>query len=128
RRRVGMVFQQFNLFPHMTVLQNVMSGPQIVLGMPRAEAAAVAEAMLRKVGLWEFHPVKPATLSGGQQQRVAIARALAMGPEIMPFHEAAAGPGPQVDAGGAARLRGPARRRHQALDPVTPRKDLPPDR
>ena len=88
RRRVGMVFQRFNLFPHMSVLANVMSGPRYVLGRPYAEAHAVAERMLRKVGLWEKHPCDPLTLSGGQQQRVAIARALAMNPEIMLFDEA----------------------------------------
>ncbi len=87
RRRVGMVFQQFNLFPHMTVLDNVAIGPRKVLGMPREQARAVAETMLRKVGLWEKHPGGPTTLSGGQQQRAAIARALAMSPEVMLFDE-----------------------------------------
>jgi polar amino acid transport system ATP-binding protein len=119
RRRVGMVFQQFNLFPHMTVLQNVMSGPQIVLGLPRAEAAAVAEAMLRKVGLWDFHPVKPATLSGGQQQRVAIARALAMGPEIMLFDEATSALDPKLTQEVLRVIRDLAVRDHMTMILVT---------
>jgi octopine/nopaline transport system ATP-binding protein len=87
RRRVGMVFQQFNLFPHLNVLHNVMTGPLHVLGKTTAEAAHIAEQGLRKVGMWEFHPCDPLTLSGGQQQRVAIARALALDPEIMLFDE-----------------------------------------
>src|SRR5437660_376415 len=91
-----MVFQQFNLFPHLTVLENVMAGPHLVQGKPKAEAAAVAEAVLRKVGMWDFHPTKPATLSGGQQQRVAIARALAMDPEVLLFDEATSALDPQL--------------------------------
>jgi ABC-type polar amino acid transport system ATPase subunit len=88
RRRVGMVFQQFNLFPHMDVLHNVMAGPLRALGQTRAEAAEIAERMLRKVGLWEKAGADPLTLSGGQQQRVGIARSLAMNPEVMLFDEA----------------------------------------
>ncbi len=87
RRRVGMVFQQFNLFPHLNVLHNVMTGPLHVLGKSSAEAAHIAERVLHKVGMWDYHPCDPLTLSGGQQQRVAIARALAMDPEVMLFDE-----------------------------------------
>jgi ABC-type polar amino acid transport system ATPase subunit len=87
RRQIGMVFQQFNLFPHMTALQNVMEGPLTALRMPRPEAEAVGIELLRKVGLEHKAGVRPAQLSGGQQQRVAIARALAMKPRIMLFDE-----------------------------------------
>ncbi|HEY2783367.1 MAG TPA: amino acid ABC transporter ATP-binding protein [Fimbriiglobus sp.] len=87
RRRVGMVFQQFNLFPHMTALENVMSGPVYALGQSKASARAAAEKLLARVGLAEKAGAKPATLSGGQQQRVAIARALAVNPRAMLFDE-----------------------------------------
>ncbi len=88
RATTGMVFQQFNLFSHMTALQNVMEGPLTVLGMPRARAEAEARTLLEKVGLLERANVYPEQLSGGQKQRVAIARALAMRPSVMLFDEA----------------------------------------
>ncbi|NGM24010.1 amino acid ABC transporter ATP-binding protein [Roseomonas stagni] len=87
RTRIGMIFQQFNLFPHMTALQNVAEGPLSVLGVGRAEAEARARQHLAKVGLAEKAEAYPARLSGGQQQRVAIARALAMEPEMLLFDE-----------------------------------------
>jgi len=87
RQRMGMVFQNFELFPHMTALANVMVGPEKVLRLPSAEARARAELLLAKVGLREKADVHPAQLSGGQQQRVAIARALAMQPAVMLFDE-----------------------------------------
>ncbi len=96
RRRVGMVFQHFNLFPHMTALGNVMEGLTTVLRLPRAEAHARAEAMLAKVGLADRMAHHPSRLSGGQKQRVAIARALAMQPEIMLFDEATSALDPEL--------------------------------
>jgi polar amino acid transport system ATP-binding protein len=87
RRRVGMVFQQFNLFPHMTALENVMEGPRTVLRLPRSQCRQRALLLLARVGLEEKAAAYPASLSGGQQQRVAIARALAMEPQIMLFDE-----------------------------------------
>jgi polar amino acid transport system ATP-binding protein len=87
RRRMGMVFQNFELFPHKTVIANVMIGPLTVLRMARTQARSRAEALLDKVGLADKEASYPADLSGGQQQRVAIARALAMEPEVMLFDE-----------------------------------------
>jgi polar amino acid transport system ATP-binding protein len=87
RQRMGMVFQSFELFPHMTVRANVMVGPEKVLRLPVAEARERAELLLAKVGLTDKADVHPAQLSGGQQQRVAIARALAMQPAVMLFDE-----------------------------------------
>jgi polar amino acid transport system ATP-binding protein len=87
RRHIGMVFQQFNLFSHMTALENVMSGPVQVLCIARAKAAEDARDMLALVGLEEKATAYPDQLSGGQQQRVAIARALAMHPKVMLFDE-----------------------------------------
>jgi ABC-type polar amino acid transport system ATPase subunit len=87
RSQVAMVFQQFDLFPHLTVLENICLGPRRVLGVNRADAEARAQALLERVGLSRFAEARPRTLSGGQQQRVAIARALAMQPEIILFDE-----------------------------------------
>ncbi|MGF1501761.1 MAG: ABC transporter ATP-binding protein [Paracoccaceae bacterium] len=87
RARLGMVFQSFNLWAHMTVLQNVMEGPIQVLRQPKAAVRDRAMDYLAKVGIAEKHGAYPATLSGGQQQRVAIARALAMEPRVLLFDE-----------------------------------------
>lgn len=87
RREVGMVFQQFNLFPHMTVLENIIEAPIQVLKRKKQEAVDQALFLLQKVGLTDKKDVYPRKLSGGQQQRVAIARALAMNPKIMLFDE-----------------------------------------
>ncbi|HTN62972.1 MAG TPA: amino acid ABC transporter ATP-binding protein [Devosia sp.] len=87
RRNVGMVFQSFNLFPHLTALQNVMAGPFWVLSKSQSETEAEARRLLEQVGLAEKAASYPSQLSGGQQQRVAIARALAMQPQIMLFDE-----------------------------------------
>jgi octopine/nopaline transport system ATP-binding protein len=87
RTRLGMVFQSFNLWQHMTVLQNVIEAPVHVLGLSKAEAVERAERLLHKVGLYEKRDQYPAFLSGGQQQRAAIARALCMDPKVMLFDE-----------------------------------------
>jgi polar amino acid transport system ATP-binding protein len=87
RRDIGMVFQRFNLFPHMTALENIIEAPIQVLGVPRAEALEQARALLARVGLAGKAMHYPSMLSGGQQQRVAIARALAMKPQAMLFDE-----------------------------------------
>ncbi len=87
RQKAGMVFQQFNLFPHMTALQNIIEAPVIVKGWSKEKATAKGEELLRWVGLSEKRDEYPSRLSGGQQQRVAIARALAMEPKIMLFDE-----------------------------------------
>ncbi|MER6122636.1 amino acid ABC transporter ATP-binding protein [Streptomyces sp. NPDC001795] len=87
RRRIGMVFQQFNLFPHLTVTENLTLPQRRVLRRDKAQAARIAAENLQRVGLAEKADAYPSSLSGGQQQRVAIARALAMGPEVMLFDE-----------------------------------------
>ncbi len=87
RMRVGMVFQEFNLFPHMTVLQNCIEAPMRVRGKSRAEAVEIAEQFLNKVHLMDKRDEHPARLSGGQKQRAAIARALSMEPQVLMFDE-----------------------------------------
>ncbi|MBB3605560.1 polar amino acid transport system ATP-binding protein [Mycolicibacterium sp. BK556] len=96
RQHIGMVFQHFNLFPHMTVLQNVTLAPLTTKKMDKAAAEKKAMELLGQVGLAEKANVKPSTLSGGQKQRVAIARALAMGPSIMLFDEATSALDPEM--------------------------------
>jgi ABC-type histidine transport system ATPase subunit len=109
RRRTGMVFQQFNLWPHMTVRGNVMEGLCQVLGLRRAAAAQRAEHYLDQVGMRDFADRYPARLSGGQQQRVAIARALAMQPEVMLFDEATSALDPELTGEVLAVIRALAR-------------------
>jgi len=87
RVRTGMVFQEFNLFPHLSVIENVIEAPVTVKGMPRAQAVAIGEKFLTKVGLIHKRDEYPNRLSGGQKQRVAIARALTMEPKVMLFDE-----------------------------------------
>jgi polar amino acid transport system ATP-binding protein len=96
RTSMGMVFQQFNLFPHKTVLGNLILAPTTVLKMPRAQAEKTAREMLEQVGLSAKVDAMPGELSGGQQQRVAIARALTMGPKVMLFDEATSALDPEL--------------------------------
>lgn len=98
RRRVGMVFQQFNLFPHRTVLQNVTEAPIHVLKQPRDVAVAAARQLLQRVGMLDKQDARPGSLSGGQQQRVAIARTLAMEPEAILFDEPTSALDPRTTA------------------------------
>ncbi len=106
RRRIGMVFQQFNLFPHLTVTENVTIAQRRVLGRDKAEAERVAAANLERVGLSDKAGAYPAQLSGGQQQRAAIARALAMGPELMLFDEPTSALDPEIVGDVLAVMRG----------------------
>jgi polar amino acid transport system ATP-binding protein len=96
RTQLGMVFQSFNLWQHMTILQNVIEAPVHVLGKSKAEAIETAEALLRRVGLFEKRDAYPAFLSGGQQQRAAIARALAIQPLVMLFDEPSSALDPEL--------------------------------
>jgi polar amino acid transport system ATP-binding protein len=96
RAEIGMVFQRFNLFPHMTALRNVMEGPMLVKGVHKREAAEHARELLKRVGLEDKVDEYPARLSGGQQQRVAIARALAMQPKLMLFDEVTSALDPEL--------------------------------
>ncbi|TFV56433.1 amino acid ABC transporter ATP-binding protein [Mycobacterium sp. PS03-16] len=99
RQRIGMVFQQFNLFPHRSVLDNVTLAPRKLKRMPAEQARELALAQLDRVGLRHKAEVRPGTLSGGQQQRVAIARALAMAPQLMFFDEATSALDPELVKG-----------------------------
>ncbi|NUT74993.1 L-cystine ABC transporter ATP-binding protein YecC [Pseudomonas sp. C1C7] len=106
RQHVGFVFQNFNLFPHRTALENVIEGPIIVKKVPRNDAVALAKKLLAKVGLAGKEDAYPRRLSGGQQQRVAIARALAMEPEVILFDEPTSALDPELVGEVLATIRG----------------------
>ncbi|MGW2958222.1 ectoine/hydroxyectoine ABC transporter ATP-binding protein EhuA [Streptomyces sp. NPDC001220] len=109
RKQIGMVFQQFNLFPNMTVLRNLTEAPVTVLGLPKEEAEARARELLDLVGLADKADARPTQLSGGQQQRVAIARALAMRPKVLLLDEVTSALDPELVAGVLDLLRDIAR-------------------
>ena len=119
RIRTGMVFQQFNLFPHMTALQNVMEGPVTVMGMKPDLARSIAREQLAEVGLADKAEEYPIRLSGGQQQRVAIARALAMEPEVMLFDEPTSALDPELIGEVLSVMRGLATEMHMTMLVVT---------
>jgi len=106
RTRLGFVFQNFNLWPHMTILENVIEGPVQVLKRPKAEAVAYAESLLDKVGIADKRHAYPSHLSGGQQQRAAIARALAMDPQVILFDEPTSALDPELVAEVLGVMRG----------------------
>jgi ABC-type polar amino acid transport system ATPase subunit len=119
RMRCGMVFQQFNLFPHMTALGNVIEGPVTVKGMEEGHARALGMEMLDKVGLADKAEEYPIRLSGGQQQRVAIARALAMEPDVMLFDEPTSALDPELIGEVLAAMRALATELHMTMMVVT---------
>jgi ABC-type polar amino acid transport system ATPase subunit len=119
RAQIGLVFQQFNLFPHMTALGNVMEGPVTVKGVEENQARDVAMETLRKVGLGDKAEEYPIRLSGGQQQRVAIARALAMEPDVMLFDEPTSALDPELIGEVLAVMRALATELHMTMMVVT---------
>jgi ABC-type polar amino acid transport system ATPase subunit len=119
RARCGMVFQQFNLFPHLTAIQNVMEGPVTVKGMEERPARDVAMAFLQRVGLADKAEEYPIRLSGGQQQRVAIARALAMEPDVMLFDEPTSALDPELIGEVLAVMKALAMEMHMTMVVVT---------
>ncbi|HEU5113158.1 MAG TPA: amino acid ABC transporter ATP-binding protein, partial [Acidimicrobiia bacterium] len=119
RIKAGMVFQDFNLFPHLTVLQNVIEAPVTVKGQERAHAVAVAEELLAQVGLADKKDEHPIRLSGGQKQRVAIARALAMEPEVMMFDEPTSALDPELISEVLSVMKSLATETHMTMIVVT---------